>query len=224
MAIKDMELKGKIINFLGDSITEGVGASMPQKVYWQLIAQKTGAICNGYGISGTRIAKQTVLSPATWDKTDTHFATRVSSMDKNADVVVVFGGTNDYGHGDAAMGNINSIESNTFYGGMNELCNKLITYFPRAKIIFMTPMHRIGEDNDWNSVGIRNVANLSGYVDVIKEVCKKFSFPVIDLYGELGINPNNKIQNELFMVDGVHPNDYGYERIADFVIQKLKML
>ena len=39
-----MELKGKKINFLGDSITEGVGASAPDKVYWRLIAEREGTI------------------------------------------------------------------------------------------------------------------------------------------------------------------------------------
>ena len=53
-----MDIKGKKIAFLGDSITFGVGASSPDKVYWQLIAERTGAVCKGYGISGTRIAKQ----------------------------------------------------------------------------------------------------------------------------------------------------------------------
>ena len=53
-----MNLKEKIINFLGDSITEGYGASVPQKCFVKQIEEETGAICNNYGIGGTRIAKQ----------------------------------------------------------------------------------------------------------------------------------------------------------------------
>lgn len=37
-----MELKGKKIAFLGDSITEGYGASAPDKVYWNLMGEMTG--------------------------------------------------------------------------------------------------------------------------------------------------------------------------------------
>ena len=53
-----MELTGKKVAFLGDSITEGVGVSSHASLYWQRIAQETGAQCFGYGISGTRIAPQ----------------------------------------------------------------------------------------------------------------------------------------------------------------------
>ena len=53
-----MELKGKKIAFLGDSITEGCGTSSIDKTFWSIIAQRTGAECFGYGIGGTRIAPQ----------------------------------------------------------------------------------------------------------------------------------------------------------------------
>ena len=66
-----MELEKLKINFLGDSITEGVGASTPEKCFVSQIAQKTKAICNNYGISGTRIAKQRNLLE--WEKTDRYF-------------------------------------------------------------------------------------------------------------------------------------------------------
>ncbi len=36
-----MELKGKRINFLGDSITEGVGIASVEDAYWNLLKNKT---------------------------------------------------------------------------------------------------------------------------------------------------------------------------------------
>ena len=54
-----MELKNKVINFLGDSITEGVGASSAETRYVDRVAVLAGlARANNYGISGTRIARQ----------------------------------------------------------------------------------------------------------------------------------------------------------------------
>ena len=38
-----MELKGKKINVLGDSITAGVGASVPEKAFINLLSEKLGA-------------------------------------------------------------------------------------------------------------------------------------------------------------------------------------
>ena len=93
-----MELKGKKIAFLGDSITEGVGVSSVEKIYWNLVGQRTGAEVYGYGIGGTRIAvnRQPNHEPHVEEN---YFGARVEKMIPDADIVVVFGGTNDFGHG-----------------------------------------------------------------------------------------------------------------------------
>ena len=59
-----MELKGKTINFLGDSITEGAGVSDIQNNRYdnRLKAMLELKKLNNYGIGGTRIAHQSVPS------------------------------------------------------------------------------------------------------------------------------------------------------------------
>ena len=47
-----MELKGKKICFLGDSITEGAVASKIENCYWKKLGEKTGANVLGFGIGG----------------------------------------------------------------------------------------------------------------------------------------------------------------------------
>ncbi len=217
-----MKSEGKKINFLGDSITEGVGVTNCENVFWRQFEVISGAVCKGYGIGGTRIAKIKNPTDASFDKTDTHFNTRVGIMDKDADVIVVFGGTNDYGHGDAPLGEEDSLDEYTFYGALNTLCNNLIENFPNARIVFMTPLHRTGENNLWNERGIRNVCPLSGYVNAIKKVCRNFSFPVIDCYSMSGINPNNEIIKTNYMPDGLHPNDAGHKKLAEFIFEQFK--
>ena len=95
-----MKLENIKANFLGDSITEGHCASTPDKCYIEILKQKYGlSEARNYGISGTRIARQqrTYMFP----EFDRDFCSRVGDMDKDADIVIVFGGTNDHGHGDA---------------------------------------------------------------------------------------------------------------------------
>ena len=54
--------------FLGDSITEGVGASRPENNYVNVVAKMLGCVVENYGIGGTRIARQMSVSPDTrWD-------------------------------------------------------------------------------------------------------------------------------------------------------------
>ena len=207
-----METKNKKINFLGDSITEGTGASCPENNYVSVFGRISGAQVRNYGIGGTRIAKQRSKSDS--ERWDRDFVGRVEEMDADADIVVVFGGTNDFGHGDSKIGDFESRDEYTFYGAMHSLCIKLINKYPNSEIIFMTPLHRLGEDDDVNGIGLRNQRNLAGYVDIIKEVAAYYGLPVLDLFSTSGLQPNVDIIRELYMPDGLHPSDRGAERIA----------
>lgn len=51
-----MDLEGKKVLFLGDSITEGVGASSKDTCYVSVFGKISGAEVKNFGISGTRIA------------------------------------------------------------------------------------------------------------------------------------------------------------------------
>lgn len=215
-----MELKGKKILFLGDSITEGVGVDCVEDTYWKQFEKMTGANCVGYGISGTRIAWQPdevgAVEPY-FDGPLPHFASRVESMEKDADVIVVFGGTNDYGHGEASLGKFEDRDKNTFCGAMHLLCQRLINRYPEAQIVFMTPLPRYtaSDENPYvNDIGKRRVAFLKTYVDIIRRVAEFYSLPVLDLFRVSGIQPYIQAQKDLFVPDGLHPNKAGAKRIA----------
>jgi len=208
-----MKLEGLTINFLGDSITEGVGTTGPDKLFHHIIKEK----CNmnfayNYGVSGTRIARQTVPTKENtkWDLT---FELRAEIMDRSADAVVVFGGTNDYGHGDAPFGTFDSEDIYTFCGAVNSLVNKLKKDFPGKRIIFMTPLHRLNELDPSKPDG----KVLSDYVDAILKICKKHNVDVIDLFK---INPLDPKDSAL-VPDGLHPSDKGHAVMAQVIAEEL---
>ena len=218
-----MELNGLKINFLGDSITEGSGTTGKEKIYWSLIGKKTGAIVRGYGVGGTRFAKQ--ITPSVNPKHDLDFIMRAKEMDRDADMIVVFGGTNDFGHGDAPIGKMSDRENNTFYGACHMLFTDLINMYPEATIVIMTPLHRCNEDNVRGD-GFKScdVAPLSRYVEIIKEVAAFYSLPVIDMWSISGIQPRVPVLKEKYCPDGLHPNDAGHEKMAERLIGFLKSL
>ncbi len=214
-----MDIKGKTINFLGDSITAGSGTD---KIFFQIIEEKYGLKkANGYGIGGTRIARQ--QSPSVEPVWDEYFASRVDGMDENADVVFVFGGTNDYGHGDAPLGKSGDKTPDTFYGACYDLYLKLTQKYVGKTVVIATPIHRLNEDNVY---GEGNKAEATGtlkdYVEIIKEVAEYFALPVCDLYSISGIQPNIPFNREAYTEDGLHPNRNGHElmaeRIAGFLL------
>ena len=68
-----MDLRGLTINFLGDSITQGVGTSSDEARFSNLIEKNEGAICVNYGISGTRLAYQHKPSDARYSRISSAF-------------------------------------------------------------------------------------------------------------------------------------------------------
>lgn len=206
-----MKLEGLKVNFLGDSITEGVGTSDISKVYWNLLKERDGVIARGYGVGGTRIAKQRIPSPdAKWDK---YFFSRIDEMDDDADIVVIFGGTNDHGHGDAPIGEFSDRTDDTFYGALHHLYQELLKKYPQAHIVVCTPLHRAGEHDAINALNQRNSGCLEDYVNIIQEVAAYYALPVLDLYRTSGIQPEEDFLRERYAPDGCHPNDAGNERI-----------
>ena len=206
-----MELQNKTVLFLGDSITEGVGVSAPDKSFVSVFRKLTRANTVNYGISGTRIARKSVPSAcANWDM---DFLMRVDDMQPEADLVVVFGGTNDFGHGDAELGCFSSRDAYTFYGALHHLCRKLLDKYPRAELVFLTPLHRLGEENTKNAAGMETPP-LEAYVTAIRTVAGYYGLPVLDLFHTSGLQPAVDTIRQFYMPDGLHPSDAGAERIA----------
>ena len=209
-----MNLQGLKINFLGDSITEGHGCSSEETRFTSLIASQHGAITRCYGIGGTRIARQS--KPSEWPRHDLDFPSRVAEMDPDADLIVVFGGTNDFGHGDAPFGDFADRTVDTFCGALHVLYTALLEKYPDKQIMVMTPLHRSSE----------NIPNMHGkvlaeYVDMIRKAAEYYSLPVLDLWAISGIQPAVPVMKEKYMPDGLHPNDAGHvlltNKIAKFI-------
>lgn len=215
-----MILQGKKFNFLGDSITEGHGTSdWATKPYHQLLKANAGlAEARNYGIGGTKIAR---LQTVTDHPFDQDFNLRAPTMDKDADGVVVFGGTNDFGHRTIPLGTLEDRDVHTFYGGLHTLCLYLIKEYVGKTIVFMTPIHRLEENADPNNEASRP---LICFIKAIREVCEYYSIPVLDLYKESEMHGNVWAWCEKYMPDGLHPNDLGHEIIASKLQKFLERL
>ena len=223
-----MELKGKIIDFLGDSITEGVGVTDQNNRYDNIVHRRLELAAHyNYGIGGTRLAHQS--APSETPRYDLCFCGRAYLLEKSADLIVVYGGVNDYIHGDAYFGKMEDRTPETFCGAVYFLMNFLKTNYEGKKIVFMTPAHmhfRGISDKCLTGRPMKKPDSqpLSAYVEVIKARGKELGIPVLDLFEKLPIDPNNESDREKYTVDGLHFNDDGHEILANTLCDFLESL
>ena len=216
-----MNVQGFKINFLGDSITEGTGVTdVPNCRYDNRLVGMLGlAKANNYSVGGSRLAHQKY--PSAKPRYDLCFCGRAYDMDKTADMIVVYGGVNDFIHGDAAFGKLGDTYPDTFCGGVYFLMNFLRETYGDKPIVFMTParcfLRNTVDDLIPSTHSAKRVPGkaLRAYVDVILETAKQFGIYVLDLYTELGIDPHDPEQFRAYTVDGLHFNDDGHRVIAE---------
>ncbi len=211
-----MELKGKKIAFLGDSITEmPIGSDHRYVDYFK---ELSGATTYNFGVCATRIA--TRLIPHEQPSWNDSFLLRAERMTDNYDVIVVFGGTNDYANpSPSPLGEFSSEDEHTFYGALKKLYAKLIKAHPNATIVAVTPLHR-EKEKGYSSLGLE----LLDYVKAVREVAGWYSIPVIDLWNTAGIQAQDKEIMAVYLKDGLHPNPTGAKRIAERIYGFLKAL
>ncbi len=217
-----MECKGKTVDFLGDSITEGVGVTnIPENRYDNILKRKLGLKATyNYGVGGTRIAHQS--RPSEKPRYDLCFCGRAYDLNPDADIIMVYGGINDFIHGDAPIGNIGDTTPQTFCGGVDFLMRLLTENYPNAKIVFLTPARCAWNNRHYDTPSNRaekrpDAKAVRFYGEVIMETAQKYDIPVLDLFRKLPIEPMNEEEKEKYTSDGLHFNDEGHKVLADVI-------
>lgn len=211
-----MKLDTLKINILGDSISAGRCASTPELGYVGLLQKKyPDATIRCYSEPGSCISDKCLWGVRS-------FCERADEMDPDADLVVVFGGSNDYCCC-CPPGQWGDKTDDTFYGACYKLFDMLLRRYHGKTIAVMTPLHRLDEDGTICE-GRPMVAPLKTYVEILKETAEYFSFPVIDLFATSGFQPNFDYISEAYTTDGLHPNDAGHEMLCKRVEGALSAL
>lgn len=201
--LKPMPLVGKTVAFLGDSITATYSGQ-----YVSMFAARTGCTIERLAVAGVSYANGGIASQA-------------ANLTGNEALVVVMGGTNDFGHGDP-IGNIYdesggtivpTTDTSTTCSGVHAVIQGIYAKCPTAKIIVITPPQR---STGWT-------ANTQGkylyeYVDAIKKVAQLYGVLVVDQFANCNINPVFAAMNsKYFNSGGTHPNNLYHQLLADWL-------
>jgi hypothetical protein len=219
--------KDSRILFLGDSITEGCCVEDYYNRYDNILKRKYNLkeVYN-YGIGGTRLAHQSV--PSENPRYDLCFCGRAHTMNDDSDIIVVYGGVNDYIHGDAPIGKMGDKIPSTFHGGVYFLMKYLKNTYKDKTVVFMTPAHCNYDHTDAikseRAIKLPDALPLVEYVKIIEETAKAFDIPVLNLFERLPIDPNIPEHKEKYTTDGLHFNNEGQIILANTLIEFLKAL
>lgn len=201
------------INFLGDSITEGCCADKVENNYVSLVGTLLPALTRNYGIGGTRLAHQKID-----DGQDLYYASRVDLMDHDADLMFVFGGTNDYGHGNAPLGEVKDSTLDSYCGSINVLIDKLLEHYKKERIIFILPLHRINENNPYGDGSKKEIsASLNTYISLLVDILNIRGIKYVDFRNDFGEAENNP-----YFADGLHPSNEGHRFLAELICKYIK--
>ena len=206
----DIKWKGRTAAFLGDSITAGMNTS-EGKGYWDYLGDILGLKESiPYGVAGSCISSASDMGTSI-----APFCERYKDIKRDADLIVIFGGTNDYGF-NTPLGSEDDKTDVSFYGALYEMLTGLKAEHPKAVIVFMTPLHRVefgglSVDKQKNDAGY----TLYHYIDAIKKQCENLNIPVIDTNTVYGLNPADKFVKNNYLTDGLHPNEEGHKILAE---------
>jgi lysophospholipase L1-like esterase len=191
-------LYGKRILAIGDSFvyghTLGTSASWATKIANRNNMTVKIHATNGISLSGpnsSTLAKQ---------------IDSVISSFSSADYVLLLAGHNDANptmNGGTAvpMGTNDDTNHNTFKGGLNYVINKLLTAYPKAQFLFLTPFNRRGIEEP--------------YAEAMKEICGIWCVPCFDNYHNGNMCFQHPAQQSAYELSGsLHYNDAGLERLS----------
>ncbi len=216
-----------VVNALGDSITTYAPAPNRGVNYHDWWAKDFRVRNNDYGISGTMVSNNGSES----------FVARYPNMNSNADLVVVKGGTNDWGN--SSLGSVNTRDDSTFRGALRVLMEGLIEKYPNKPIVFLTPIKRCesGLNNDKTN---KHGEKLIEYANAVIDMGAEYGIPVIDVYtpeeldftskvvSPAGHDANGEFQSAVcessLMPDGLHPSGDGHKVLAAYLLDALSDL
>lgn len=228
-------LSGKKLSLLGDSITTFAGfipteneAFYPQGdvthvsyTWWfRLLGLANMQLLVNQSWSGSRVSNVDESNAGTCMSNDL----RCGALDRdgvNPDIILFFGGINDVANsphtelGDyPSWGDKESMDKSTFRGAYAYTVQSILEKYPSAKLICMVPMQTKSRAIYTNA---GSGWSLEDARESIMTICDKYGVDVVDMT-KCGIS---FFGDNIYTIDGTHPNKAGMELMANYIYDKL---
>ncbi len=231
------DYKNKYFSILGDSISTFEGISDPKEAvyydtsrklasgivtvldtWWgQVVERLGGKLLVNNSWSGSTVCWNPQYQVPSYGCSDE----RTASLGKDGiepDVIIVFMGTNDWGHGFQVVSSkhVKGDEHNCaiFSNAYQAMLKKLRANYPKAEIWCLTlPISYCSVKESFEFPYYYGGRHISEYCDAIKESAQQYNCCIIDLHN---------CCESYDTLDGFHPNANGMIRISNAMIEKLE--
>ena len=189
---------GKKISILGDSISSGAYVDI-SNAYPSVLKELSGAEIQNLAVSGSLLTGG--------------MTGKVSQVAEDADLVILFGGTNDYWHKKVHIGSADSTDSKNFVGALRYILTYLRTERPQAQLLFVFPPDQTyGGKPSSTDFGY---GTLDDFRAAFLNFCQSEQVHWLDL-GETEFDAAQHAS------DGVHPTATGHQIIAQAVFDRMR--
>lgn len=199
----------------GDSITAEYGA--PEGSYTHLVQQKFDAdTVYRHGYCGHRYSRAVSATHGGPSWLGSYVDEVCSHAD--ADLIILFAGTNDYGHS-MPLGEPGDTTTTTSCGGLRYILDYLITHTD-APVMLCMPFPN-GAVHSLSTLPNEQGLVMADYVEAFKVVAASDSYRgrvyVNDTFADCGFSPEGEVVDSLrvYTTDGLHLSTVGYERLTD---------
>lgn len=215
------QLKGKKLGLLGDSIAANGG------FFNTLMAEVEASGGKNVAVGGWFYSEDTGVDNEYPADTTKGIYRQIANLDGDEDVIIIWAGTNDFGHGHN-IGELFTVDENkvrqpttnlaTLYGGFHNAIKLLYEKYTYIPIIVCIPLQRVIGSGDTYPTSSRD-ANQRGlymteYQEAIRKAAEYYSIPVFESGAMTNLDPHNEYIYSTYLPDGLHPNASGHAIIG----------
>lgn len=210
------------INFVGDSITEGVGGSADANgktiSYVNYVQQELqfGNVMNN-GLAGRMIAAYTLNTDLSMDKNSEGL------FDKDFGITVFYMGLNDY-LAPEEVKNFGVLDNGTTGGYCGQLQKWVHSFpidYPNTEFFFVTAFQTPLPNPTQQNTNFNGVPTLNDYMEPQRMLAALYNYPVIDLYATGFMDMHDAQTAASFLADSTHPNDAGYRILGEHIAAEI---
>ena len=180
-------LIGKKIFFDGDSITMASGIDVVG--YVPQIENITGCVAQNLAVDGGTLTSGTVLPGG---GARHHVCESILNSDADTDIYCISGGYNDWGIGQSQVGTLDpqitddltQFDTTTLYGALDYIFTWIMKNRPGKPILFIMTHNPLNYRIAGGAYATAQIT-LDEWFGYIKNACRKYSVPVVDLFNNI---------------------------------------